>query len=173
MKKSSSPFLSRRDFLAQSSIGALALGLLGRPELRGAETPRSPALTSKWPRALINRFYVKSIWGDGRHNAFPGIARVGNHYYIVFRNALTHGIQDGSARIIVIRSAADDLQKWEQVAEFTHEHDARDPLVFDNRGKVQVVFHSKEDYYSQSADGLSWPAPRLLDTENPSRTRSP
>ena len=64
-----------------------------------------------------------------------------------------------------IRSRADDLKKWEKVAEWTREHDCRDPLVFDNHDKVQVVFHSQEDFYSQSADGVTWTEPRELEAE--------
>ena len=106
---------------------------------------------------------VQTIWADGRHNGFPGIARVADHYYVTFRNAEGH--QAEQATIQVIRAPARDLTKWEKVAEFTREHDCRDPLVFDNHGKVQVVFHSKEDFFSQSADGVTWSEPRELDTE--------
>jgi hypothetical protein len=161
----SSSLLDRRAFLARSGLSALAFGYLGQTTPHAAGEPSAPKLTARWPRALVNRFHVSKIWSDGRHNGFPGIARVGNFYYIVFRNAENHFVQDGTPRIIIIRAAADDLGKWTQVGEFATDRDARDPLVFDNQGKVQVVYHNKEDYYSQSADGLNWPAPRLLDTE--------
>jgi len=104
------------------------------------------------------------VWADGKHNGFPGIARVGGNY-IAFRSADDH--QAPASRIVVIRSKADDLKSWNKVAEFTRDHDCRDPLVFDNAGKVQVVFHSKEDFYSQSADGTTWTEAKELDTEFP------
>ena len=116
-----------------------------------------------FPRAQVGGLYTETIWKDGRHNGFPGIARVGDFYYVTFRSADSH--QAGSAKIIVIRSQAGDMKKWEKVAEFTRDHDCRDPLVFDNRGKVQVVFHSKEDFYSQSSDGVTWSEPRELEAE--------
>ncbi|HEY6169951.1 MAG TPA: sialidase family protein, partial [Verrucomicrobiae bacterium] len=82
---------------------------------------------------------------------------------VTFRNADSHQAKD--AKIVVIRAKADDLSHWEKVAEWTREHDCRDPLVFDNHGKVQVVFHSQEDFYSQSTTGVTWSEPRELDTE--------
>lgn len=157
--------LDRRTFLTRSASGALAFGFLGRGFSHAAEKAAPPVVTSRWPLAIVNRCLVSTIWSDGRHNGFPGIARVGDHYYVTFRNAENHVIDNGTAKIVVIRAPANDLGKWTQVAEFTTDHDTRDPFVFDNRGKVQVVFHDWEDYYSQSTDGLSWPAARLLDTE--------
>jgi hypothetical protein len=167
MKPPPSLPLSRRAFLTQGgAAGALALGLLQRsPSLLAATAPDQTG-TRAWPRATVDKFYISTIWSDGRHNAFPGIARVGDYYYVTFRHAESHAMGPaGSAKIFVIRAPAGDLKSWSKVAEFTHEHDARDPLVFDNRGKVQVVYHSREDFYSQSADGLTWTTPRELDTE--------
>lgn len=137
---------------------AFALVLAFGSPIRAEETTVAP-----FPKALVQSVWVQSIWADGKHNGFPGIARVGDFYYVTFRSSESH--QAGNATIRVIRSAANDLKKWEPVAEFTREHDCRDPLVFDNNGKVQVVFHSKEDFYSQSADGLKWSEPKELDTE--------
>lgn len=174
-----SPSLNRRDFIAQSTAGALALGLTGsgaslaaaaapKGPAPKASAPKAPAPLGLWPRAIVDKCYISNIWADGSHNGFPGIARVGDYYYVTFRHAATHAQGPaGSAKIFVIRSAATDLKKWAKVAEFTHEHDARDPLVFNNNGKVQVVFHSKEDYYTQSADGLTWSPPQELETEIP------
>ena len=159
------PALNRRSFLTQGGAGALALGLWGGQGVAHAAEPRPSGATAKWPRVYVKRFHVQSIWSDGRHNAFPGIARVGNYYYVAFRNAISHQSTDGTPKIFVIRSAADDLKKWEKVAEFANPRDIRDPLVFENNGKVQVVFHSKEDFYSQSADGVTWSPVRDLETE--------
>lgn len=116
-----------------------------------------------FPKAIVQSVWVQNIWADGQHNGFPGIARVGDFYYVTFRSAESH--QAEYAKIVVIRAAATDLKKWSKVAEFTRDHDCRDPLVFDNRGRVQLVFHSKEDFYSQSTDGLTWHEPRELQTE--------
>ena len=130
--------------------------------MRAAE-PKPALEVAPFPRAGVAGLYTQTIWADGRHNGFPGIARVGDYYYVVFRSADSH--QAPQSKIVVIRAQAGDLKKWEQVAEWTREHDCRDPLVFDNRGQAQVVFHSKEDFFAQSADGVTWSEPRELETE--------
>ncbi len=116
-----------------------------------------------FPKAQVHGVWVQTIWADGKHNGFPGIAQVGDYYYVTFRSGDGHGSEKSD--IVVIRSPVKDLKKWEKVASFTRDHDCRDPLVFDNHGKVQLVFHSKEDFYSQSADGVTWSEPRELETE--------
>lgn len=143
---------------------AVVLVVAGRASLLlAAGEPDLSLVVKPLPRPTISFYYTQTIWSDGRHNGFPGIARVGDYYYVAFRNSDSH--QAPTSKIVVIRSKAADLKKWEQVAEWTRDHDCRDPLVFDNRGKVQVVFHSKEDFYSQSADGMTWSEPRELETE--------
>lgn len=165
MSPPSSPLLNRRSFLTHSGTGALALGVLGGQSILQGATPAPAGAKTRWPRVYVKRYHVTSIFNDGRHNAFPGMARVGNYYYVAFRNAIAHQSEDGTPKIIVIRAPATDLTKWDKVAEFTNPRDIRDPLVFDNHGKVQVVFHSKKDFYSQSVDGLTWSPVRDLETE--------
>lgn len=119
-----------------------------------------------FPKAHVQNVWVQTVWADGKHNGFPGIARVGGFYYITFRRAASHQADEKNpAKIVVVRAPAKDLKTWEKVAEFSREHDCRDPLVFDNKGRVQVVFHSKEDFYSQSADGVTWSEPQMLNAE--------
>jgi hypothetical protein len=143
-----------------SRLTALHLAVCG--SLFAAD-PKAEFAVAPFPRAHVASVWVQTIWADGRHNGFPGIARVGDFYYVAFRNADSH--QADQSKIVVIRAPVADLKKWEQVAEWTRDHDCRDPLVFDNRGRVQVVFHSKEDFFSQSADGTTWSEPRELETQ--------
>ncbi len=152
------PPLTRRDLLRLGAASLLTA------TARAVETPSpvSPAFPGG-QTARVQSLHITTIFADGRHNGFPGIARVGGFYYVTFRNAESHRAEQ--AKIFVIRAKADDLTHWEKVAEFTREHDCRDPLVFDNAGKVQLVFHSKEDFYSQSVDGLTWSEARELETE--------
>jgi hypothetical protein len=154
--------LSRRQ-IVMASLPALG-SLRYAPGLLAAET--QPATRPAWPYAYVTNLFIRTVWTDGRHNGFPGIARVGNFYYVAFRNAPGHQAETDTC-IIVVRSAADDLKHWEKVAEFRTDHDSRDPLLFENHGKVQVVWHSQEDYYSQSADGRAWTPQQLLDTDFP------
>ncbi len=150
------------------SLVAIGTGLLLAMLLQGSMASISfadeSALQIKpFPNAQVQSVWVQTIFADGMHNGFPGIAHVGDFYYVVFRSSDSH--QAKTANIVVIRSDAKDLKRWEKVAQFTRDHDCRDPLVFDNHGKVQVVFHSKEDFYSQSIDGVTWSEPRELQTE--------
>jgi hypothetical protein len=150
-------------FALTLSTPLLSATLVQAEEPRPAALKSTDATIAPFPAAVVQNLWVQRIWTDGRHNGFPGIARVGDYYYVAFRNSTSH--KDKSAKIMVIRAAVTDLTKWAKVAEFTRDHDCRDPLVFDNRGKVQVVFHSKEDFYSQSTDGLTWTEPQELQTE--------
>ncbi len=141
---------------------SIVLALIFPVALWAQEKKQAPEI-KPFPKAQVDSVWVQTIWNDGRHNGFPGIARVGDFYYVTFRSAESHQAKEST--IVVIRAAVSDLKKWEKVAEFKRDYDARDPLVFDNKGKVQVVFHSKEDFYSQSVDGLKWSEPQELQTE--------
>lgn len=121
-------------------------------------------LAAEEPVARVGRVYVKTVWADGRHNGFPGIAKFGDHYYVTFRNADSHKAGENT-KIFVVRSRADNLTKWDKVAEFTNDHDARDPLLFVVGDRLRVVWHSKEDWTSDTADGVNWTPQQLLDTE--------
>jgi hypothetical protein len=158
--------MNRRGFLARSGVAAAGSSLAFVRSISravAAENP-DPVEIAPFPRAQVQSLYTQTIWTNGRHNAFPGIARVGDFYYVAFRTADSHQGTENT-RIVVIRSAAAGLKEWEKVAEFTRDGDVRDPLLFDNHGRVQVVFHAQEDYYSQSADGVTWSEPRELETE--------
>jgi hypothetical protein len=110
------------------SMKAFLLVLTLSASLRAADV-------APFPKAWVQSAWVQTIWSDGTHNGFPGIARVGDYYYVTFRNAESH--QADHAKIVVIRAEAKDLKQWQKVAEFTRDHDCRDPLVFDNHGKAQ------------------------------------
>lgn len=113
----------------------------------------------------VTGLWLRSIWSDGRHNAFPGIARFGGHYYVTCRNSEGH--QSPRSSILVIRSPAADLEKWEKVAAFDLGADSRDPFIADVNGRLHVYWHHREDCVATSADGLSWTDPQPLDTEFP------
>lgn len=116
------------------------------------------------PVARVGRVYIKTVWADGRHNGFPGIAKFDEHYYVTFRNADSHKAGENT-KILVVRSKADDLAKWEQVAELPDPRDCRDPLLFVAGDRLRLVWHSKEDWTSDTADGVTWTPTKALDTE--------
>jgi hypothetical protein len=121
-------------------------------------------LAAEEPIARVGRVYVRTVWADGRHNGFPGIAKFGEHYYVTFRNANGHKAGENT-KILVVRSRADDLAQWEQVGEFTSDHDARDPLLFVAGDRLRLVWHSKEDWTSDTADGRTWTPTQQLDAQ--------
>lgn len=151
-------FFTRRQWL-QTSLPAAAILSAGWRSLAA-----EPAKTQEVVARVAN-LYVRQIWSDGRHNGFPGIARFGDDYYVTFRSATSHQAEE--AKIVVIHAKVDALDKWEQVAEFSRDHDSRDPLLVTVGDKLQLVFHSKEDWASQTRDGREWSEPKLLDTEFP------
>ena len=58
--------------------------------LHAANPPDSSPEVKPFPKALVQSVWVQSIWADGKHNGFPGIARVGDFYYVTFRNSDSH-----------------------------------------------------------------------------------
>ena len=69
---------------------------------------------------------ARKIFGDGRHNAFTGIASFGGKILVAFRSATTHVSGDGRTRVI----ASADCENWEVVADKGIEgKDLRDPKL--------------------------------------------
>src|SRR5262249_40358058 len=98
--------------------------------IHGSADEPSLANIAPFPQAVIQTVWVQKIWADGNHNAFPGIARLGDFYYVTFRRADSHRAEKGT--MVVIRAPVTDLASWKQVAEFTRDYDCRDPLLFEN-----------------------------------------
>jgi len=114
----------------------------------------------------IVSLWSQRIWADGNHNAFPGVTRFGDHYYVAFRCAAGH--QSPTAAIRVIRSPATDLQQWSEVACFDITGDSRDPFITVVNEQLHVYWHrSPADWLSQSTDGEAWSEPVELETEFP------
>ena len=113
----------------------------------------------------VESVWTRSIWSDGMHNAFPGIARFGDHYYVTFRRAEGH--QAGTGCILVIRSNANDLESWEKVTDFDLCGNSGDPFICSVNDWLHVYWHHREDYVSRSDDGVTWTEPQMLDTEFP------
>ncbi len=49
---------------------------------------------------------ARKIYSDGRHNAFTGMARLGERTFVTFRSAVNHLTLDGRIRVI----ASEDLR---------------------------------------------------------------
>lgn len=114
----------------------------------------------------VKSLWSRRIWTDGKHNAFPGIARFGDWYYVTFRRSEGH--QHPEASTVIVRARADDLEKWDLVGTFDLGGDSRDPFVCVVEGNVHVYWHCKSaDWVVRSADGVNWSEPAELDTEFP------
>ncbi len=83
--------------------------------------------------ARIN--WVRTVYEDGRHNAFTDIKLFGGRYYVCFRSGTSHGSLDGQIRVM----ASADLQHWEQVALLSTVLDDRDPKLAIWHGRLWVL----------------------------------
>ena len=114
----------------------------------------------------VASLWTRSIRADGKHNAFPGIARFGNAYYVTFRRSEGH--RNPRAGIAIIRAGADDLDHWTEVAAFDIDGDSRDPFICVVNDRLHVYWHRKpSDWVVTSADGEEWSEPREIESEFP------
>ncbi len=78
---------------------------------------------------------ARKVFGNGKHNAFTGIAAAPAGVLIVFRSAASHVSPDGVIEVITSR----DTETWRVVAELRRPGvDLRDPKVAAFGGKVLV-----------------------------------
>ena len=82
---------------------AACLGAFLTTTCLAADTMPPDVKIQPFPKALVQNLWVQTIWSDGQHNGFPGIARVGDYYYVTFRSSESH--QAPAAKIVVLRSA--------------------------------------------------------------------
>ena len=116
----------------------------------------------------------KTLFHDGRHNAFTSLVHWKGRYWLTFRNGSTHRSDDG--RVFLISSA--DLENWsEPQVLIDTDIDDRDPTVYANEEELFLVSMSfqrhwqgmeKESglpkhmsYLIHSRDGQAWTDPQL------------
>ena len=118
---------------------------------------------------------VERVHADGYHNAFTDLIYWGEHYYLCFRTAQSHGL-DPPGDVVVYRSA--DLTNWELCARLNTGADDRDPKLIDAGDRLGVSFgswfprwrgnsapnepHDLITHISVTRDGLSWSQPRQV-----------
>lgn len=120
--------------------------------------------------------WIRTVYEDGRHNAFTDIRLFGGRYYVCFRSATSHGSLDGEIRVM----ASADLKEWEQVALLSTVLDDRDPKLAEFGGRLWVLGPTRtpnfpeelrsetRPYHFQSvawstADGVNWSPATILD----------
>jgi hypothetical protein len=106
----------------------------------GAARETSPAAGGQAPSASGFELRVtraRKIYSDGCHNAFTGIARLGQRTFVTFRSAVDHMVFEGKIRII----ASQDLERWqtEHVVERA-DADFRDPKLVTFAGSLHCYF---------------------------------
>jgi hypothetical protein len=115
---------------------------------------------------MSNRIkWVRTVYEDGRHNAFTDIKHFRDRYFIAFRSATGHGSYDGQIRVMV----SDDLETWEQAALLTTVLDDRDPKLTVRDGQLYVIAQSRipplesedlparvQSHIWSSPDGATW-----------------
>jgi len=122
---------------------------------------------------------VKCIWNTSKHCAFTSIAEFNGKYYVSFREADSHILDnDGVARGAVRILASNDGDKWESVAYLTKSgYDLRDPkLSVTPDGRLMVTIGGsiysgstltgRVPQVSFSNDGKTFTAPQAAAIES-------
>jgi hypothetical protein len=129
------------------------------------------------PRAFELRVTrARKIYSDGNHNAFTGMARLGDRTFVTFRSGATHMTMDGKIRII----ASQDLERWQPVnLAGKADIDFRDPKLVTFGGKLLCYFAAWRERRPKtpergavsmvvcSADGRTFEEPRAVEGVRP------
>ncbi|MGI5820353.1 MAG: sialidase family protein [Armatimonadota bacterium] len=97
--------------------------------------------------------WVRTVYEDGRHNAFTDIRFHGGRYYVCFRSATSHGSLDGQIRVM----ASVDLQQWEQVALLSTVLDDRDPKLAECGGRLWVLGPTRTPNFPEELQSAARP----------------
>jgi len=120
--------------------------------------------------------WVRTVYEDGRHNAFTDVKLFQGRWYVCFRSATSHAGMDGVIRVI----ASDDLEQWEEVALLSTVLDDRDPKFAVYEDTLWVLAPTRTPHWDRSehrgraswrfqsvgwssADGRSWSAGTVLE----------
>jgi hypothetical protein len=143
-------------------LAAVVGVLLAEPAAWGQTAP-APSFELRVTRA-------RKIYSDGCHNAFTGMARLGDRTFITFRSAVDHMTFEGKIRII----ASKDLEAWQPVHVVERANtDFRDPKLVNFGGNLCCFFAERRkgspaardslvSMVVRSSDGRRFDEPRLL-----------
>ena len=163
--------LNRRDFCRTTAASGLLSGLgvaTAAHHAAGAEDTPSPdggAFELRVTRA-------RKIFSDGHHNAFTGMARLGDRLFVTFRSAVDHVSLAGEIRVL----ASQDRDDWQQVHLAGRPNtDLRDPKLATFRGNLLCFFAAvpvvdgrrqgdgRVSMVVKSSDGRSFEEPQALE----------
>lgn len=147
--------LSRRRFTGQLA-GISTAGLLSS-RLTASET--KPDLTVEWTRRIY------STAGEPKqYNSFTNMAKWKGRYYVVFRQAVHHGVSDSAIMLL----ESDDLKTWSVRELINTEHDDRDPKILASNDRLFVYSdtllpdNQDEMMLTWTDDGSSWSRPEKI-----------
>ncbi len=102
----------------------------------------------------LNLKEVRRVYYDGMHNAFTDIAEYKGKYYVCFRNASGHILEDGKIYVL----SSEDLINWDRVSVLSTDFDDRDPKFFEINGKLGIVFflYDTKAHHATGKSGISF-----------------
>ena len=157
--------------ICRITAAALLLSVL----VGSATTPRdATAADPKLPEAASFELRVtraKKIYSDGHHNAFTGLARLGDQFFVTFRSAVDHLSMAGKIRVIASR----DRDDWQPLCLLERPNtDLRDPKLATFRGELLCYFaavpvvdgqrqgEGRISMVARSSDGRTFAEPEAL-----------
>jgi hypothetical protein len=161
--------ISRREFAKTSlaaSLAGLGAGLLltgSRLTSPARAAERKPKIVVEWTRKIYS-----SAGEKRQYNSFTNMAFWKGRYYVVFRQAVHHGVSESGTMLL----QSDDLKKWTAKEIVNTEYDDRDPKLMATDGRLFVY----SDAYMPGAvdqmmltytdDGDTWSMPRKIYKES-------
>lgn len=153
-------FLSRREF-AKTSLAVTLAGVSADSLL----TSNACGAGQK-PKIIVEstRKIFSSVGQKRQYNSFTNMAVWKGRYYVVFRQAIHHGVSESGIMLL----ESDDLKKWTVKEVINTEHDDRDPklLATDDR-----LFVYSDAYMPRAVDqmmltytdnGTTWSKPQKI-----------
>jgi hypothetical protein len=113
--------------------------------------------------ATVSPCAVRTVYANGKHNAFTALVRFRGQLFLAFRTATNHNSQDGD--ILVLTSA--DGQSWTEAYRVNVVPDDRDPQ-FLLAGQRLILYDAAmrgaelTTYALQTEDGKTWSEPRAV-----------
>jgi len=148
--------LNRRSFVRR--IGGALAG--------AAVTAAAPGLAQQRTEAAsVELQELRTVYDDGKHNAFTDLQRWRDAWWITFRSGTGHVGIDGD--VLILRS--EDLENWEEVVRLDTGLDDRDPKLLPLEDGLRSYFFTWDadyqvchSYVAESSDGLEWSEPRPI-----------
>jgi len=163
--------LNRRTFCGATAASTLLSWLGGAAD--GTASAFAQEASGSGDRAFELRVTrARKIYGDGHHNAFTGLARLEDRFFVTFRSAEDHVSTEGGIRII----ASEDREDWQSVCLVERpDADLRDPKLATFQGKLHCFFASvpvvdgrrrgegRVSMVVRSSDGRTFEEPQALE----------